>query len=232
MQETEISEFEDRLGYRFKDRKILLEALTHRSFAHENPREAAAYNERIEFLGDAILGFVIAEHLFLSEKSPTESIMAKSKSYLVKEAVLSDVARSISLGDYLRLGKGEEGTGGRSKPSLLADATEAVIGAVYLDGGFGVVRELILSLFREKIDEIMASGQFHDFKTDLQEKTQMHFGVVPEYRIIKEEGEEHRKTFEVDVFVGNERYGRGTGRSKKEAETRAAREALQKMPSL
>lgn len=229
MSEYDISEVEKNLGYSFSNKKILLEALTHRSFYHENPDNAEAYNERLEFLGDSVLGFVVVEYLFLLDSKLTESIMAKTKSYLVKEAILSEIAGSISLGKYLRLGKGEETTGGRTKRSLLADAVEAVLGAVYIDGGYDKVKKLILRLFKEKIDTILGSGEFHDFKTELQEKTQLIFGIIPEYKIIKQEGEEHKKIFTVEVYIGEERFGVGFGKSKKEAETLAAKEALNKL---
>lgn len=229
MPKRDISGLEDNLGYKFTNNKLLLEALTHRSFYHENPGKAENYNERLEFLGDSVLGFVIVEHLFLSDRRLSESVMAKTKSYLVKESVLSEIADTISVGKYLRLGKGEEATGGRTKKSLLADAVEAILGAVYLDSGYESVRSLILRLFKDKIDSIMSSGEFHDFKTELQEKTQMLFGTIPEYTMIKQEGEEHRKTFTVEVRIEGEKYGMGYGRSKKEAETLAAREALKEL---
>jgi ribonuclease-3 len=229
MSTNNTSALEDHLGYHFRDKTFLNEALTHRSFYHENPGKADSYNERLEFLGDSVLGFVIVEALFLCDKRLPESVMAKTKSYLVKESVLSEVASAISLGSFLRLGKGEEVTGGRGKRSLLADAVEAVLGAVYLDGGYEKARELILRLFKEKIEAILSSGEFHDFKTELQEKTQMLFGIIPEYRMIKQEGEEHRKTFTVEVYVAGERFGTGYGKSKKEAETLAAGEALAKL---
>ena len=229
MSNNDIAAFEDRLGYHFKNKKVLLEALTHRSFYHENPGKAENYNERLEFLGDSVLGFVMVEALFSYEKRLSESVMAKTKSYLVKESVLSEIANAIALGKYLRLGKGEEATGGRTKRSLLADAVEAVLGAVYLDGGYEKSQELILRLFKEKIDAIISSGDFHDFKTELQEKTQMLFSVIPEYQMIKQEGEEHRKTFTVEVSIAGELFGTGCGKSKKEAETIAAREALKKL---
>ncbi len=226
MSKRDISGLEDNLGYKFTNNKLLLEALTHRSFYHENPGKAEDYNERLEFLGDSVLGFVIVEHLFMSDRRLSESVMAKTKSYLVKESILSEIADTISVGKYLRLGKGEEATGGRTKKSLLADAVEAILGAIYLDSGYESVRSLILRLFKDKIDFIMSSGEFHDFKTELQEKTQMLFGTIPEYTMIKQEGEEHRKTFTVEVRIEGEKYGMGCGRSKKEAETLAAREAL------
>jgi len=226
MVENTITALENILGYSFKNRQILFNALTHRSFFHENPGKTEDYNERLEFLGDSVLGFVIVEYLYLSDSSLTESIMAKAKSYLVKESVLSEVAASLSLGKYLRLGKGEESTGGRMKKSLLADAMEAVFGAVYLDGGYEKARRVILSLFQKKVDSVLISGEFHDFKTELQEKTQLLFNSIPEYRTVRQEGEEHRKLFTVDVYIEGQKLGTGFGKSKKEAETNAAQKAL------
>ncbi len=231
MSGQDITELEKRLGYLFKKKGLLIEALTHRSFYHENPDRADAYNERLEFLGDSVLGFIIVEYLFSYKSEYTESVMAKTKSYLVKESILSEIASSISLGKYLRLGRGEETTGGRTKRSLLADAIEALLGAVYIDGGYKKTKELILKLFKEKIDTILRSGEFHDFKTELQEKTQILFGAIPKYRMVKQEGEEHKKIFTVEVYVAGERFGRGRGKSKKEAETLAAKEALYRLSS-
>jgi ribonuclease-3 len=229
MVEHTITELENVLGYSFKNRQILMNAVTHRSFFHENPDKAQDYNERLEFLGDSVLGFVIVEYLYLSDSSLTESIMAKAKSYLVKESVLSEIAASLSLGNFLRLGKGEESTGGRTKRSLLADAVEAVLGAVYLDGGYEDARRLILGLFQNKIGSVLMSGEFYDFKTELQEKTQLLFNSIPEYRMIKQEGEEHNKVFTVDVHIAGTKFGTGFGKSKKEAETNAAQEALREL---
>ena len=223
------TEIESRLGYIFENKKLFTEALTHRSFYYENPNTSTAHNERLEFLGDSVLGFVIVEYLFLSDKNLTESVMAKIKSYLVKEAVLSEIADSLSLGKYLRLGKGEEATGGRTKKSLLSDTIEAVLGAIYLEGGYQKAREVVLRLFREKIDSIMHTPKFADYKTELQEKTQLLFGTLPEYRLIKQEGEEHKKVFTIEVYVDDKKFGRGTGKSKKEAQTFAAKEAILKL---
>ena len=219
-------ELENRLGYFFKNKELLIEALTHRSFSHENSEKSTHHNERLEFLGDSVLGFVIVEYLYLSDSRFAESSMAKIKSYLVKESVLYEIADSLSLGKYLRLGKGEDATGGRIKKSLLADALEAVLGAVYIDGGYERAKELILRVFNEKLKAIINSGDFHDFKTELQERTQLLFNVLPEYRVIKQEGEEHKKIFTVEVFIAGKQFGRGSGKSKKEAQTLAAKEAL------
>jgi ribonuclease-3 len=231
-QEQEIQELENSLGYYFKDKVILLEAVTHKSFHHENPDKVSSYNERLEFLGDSVLGLVVVEYLFKLEKYYSEAIMSKIKSYLVKEAVLSDVAESISLGAYLRLGKGEKETGGRGKKSILADAMEAVFGAVYIDGGYEHARDAVLRLLQNKIDMAVSSEQFFDFKTDLQEESQVRFGLLPRYLTVKQEGEEHKKIFTVEVYIKGDRFGRGSGRSKKEAETIAAKEALLKIKAL
>jgi ribonuclease-3 len=217
------------LGYSFHRRVLLLEALTHKSFHHENPSQVPAHNERLEFIGDSVLGLVIVEHLFHNKKGYTESEMAEIKSYLVRGSLLSEIALGIGLGRYLRLGKGEEETGGRNKKSLLANAMEAIFGAIYLDGGYEAARESILKLFGERILSALSSGQYHNYKTDLQEESQMRFGILPEYRIIRQEGEEHRRLFTVEVVIGGRRLGRGRGKNKKEAQTAAAKEAMERL---
>ena len=229
MSKHDSSELEKNLGYTFQNKTLLQEALTHKSYSHENPQQAPGCNERLEFLGDSVLGFVIVEYLFLSKNKLSESVMSKTKSYLVQESMLSEIARSLSLGSYLLLGKGEEATGGREKRSLLADAVESILGAVYLDGGYRKVRKLILKLFKEKIDSVMSSGDFHDFKSELQERSQLLFSTIPEYRLVKQEGEEHDKIFTVAVYISGEKLSTGIGRNKKQAETIAAREALRQL---
>lgn len=229
MSKQDIAGLEIKLGYSFKNKGLLSEALTHKSFHHENPGKAPLYNERLEFLGDSVLGLVVVEFLFRSDKNYSESTMSKIKSYLVKESVLSDVAEGILLGTYLRLGRGEEETGGREKKSILADAMEAVFGAIYCDRGYESARDVILRLLTDKIEAATSSEQFFDFKTDLQEESQVRFGVLPQYKMVKQEGEEHKKMFTIDVFIKGDKFGRGAGRSKKEAETAAAKEALAKL---
>lgn len=224
-----LEKLEKSLSYTFADRALLVEALTHRSFHHEHPRKARSYNERLEFLGDSVLALVIVEYIFRCEKELSESLMAKIKSYLVRGSVLSEIAAELSLGDYIRLGKGEEDTGGRGKRSILADALEAVIGAAYLDGGYENVRKVILGLFKERISIAISSGQYHDYKTELQEKSQTLFNVLPEYRATRQDGDEHLKTFTVEVLIEGKRLGTGIGKSKKEAETSAAKEAMGKL---
>ncbi len=224
-----LESLERQIGYSFRNRDLLVEALTHRSFQHENPGKVTSYNERLEFIGDSVLGLAIVEYLYNHSSGFPESEMSEIKSYLVRGSVLSEIASGVSLGVYLRLGRGEEETGGREKKSLLANALEAVFGAIYLDAGYDTARATILRLFGKRIPETISSGQYHNYKTELQEKSQLLFGILPEYRITRQEGEEHRKTFTVDVFIKGEMFGRGLGRNKKEAQTAAAKEALLKL---
>lgn len=225
----DIAKLEKGLGYSFNNRELINEALTHKSFHHENPDKVLTNNERLEFLGDSVLGLTVVEYLFNCNPGLSEALMSKIKSYIVRGSLLSEVAAELNLGLHLRLGKGEDDTGGRRKENVLADAMEAVIGAVYIDSGYAAAREVILRLLKKKIISVITSGQYCDYKTELQEKSQMVFGVLPEYRVIKQEGEEHLKTFTVNVFIAGEKYGRGVGKSKKEAQTEAAKEALERI---
>lgn len=226
---AESADIERKIGYRFSDRNLLSEALTHKSFYHENREKTESHNERLEFLGDSVIGLVVVEYLFLLGERHEESVLAKMKSFLVCESVLAEIAGSVSLGRHMRLGKGEESTGGRSKKSILADAFEAVIGAVYLDGGYEKTREIVLGFFKDRVKRAIESGEFYDFKTELQEKTQLLFGTLPEYRVIRQEGEEHKRVFTVAVFLDGKRLGAASGKRKKEAEALAAKKALEKI---
>lgn len=220
---------EKSLGYVFKSKKFLIDALTHKSFFHESSDKACNYNERLEFLGDSVLGLVIAEFLFLDKELFSEADMSKMKSYLVKEAVLFEIASRLSIGNYLRLGKGEESTGGRQKKSVLSDAFEALVGAVFMDGGYRTARTVILKLFSDRIPDVILKKEGYDYKSELQEKSQSKFGTLPEYRIVKQEGEEHKKTFTAEVYIRDELFGCGAGKSKKEAQMAAAKEAVKKL---
>jgi len=217
------------LGYVFRDKSLLEEALTHKSYYHENRETASSHNERLEFLGDAVIGLIIVEYLFLQEKKYPESVLAKVKSYLVSEMVLADISASLSLGKYLLLGKGEESTGGRDKKSILADALESLIGAVYLDSDYERTKSIVLDFFKVRIDSAIQSGEFFDYKTELQEKTQLLYGTLPEYRVIRQQGEEHKRVFTVAVYLNGKKLGIASGRRKKEAETLAAKKALGKI---
>lgn len=224
-----IEELEESLGYVFKEKRLLIDSITHRSYIHENPDESTNYNERLEFLGDAVLGLAISHILFLDEAGLTEASMSKIKSYLVNESVLFEIASELSLGEYLRLGKGEELTGGRTKKSVLSNAMEALIGSVFLDSNYETARSLILKLYSKKILDVISKKEGYDFKSELQEKIQGIYGVLPEYRIVKQEGEEHKKIFTVEVYINSELYGTAKGKSKKEAQMLAAKKAFEKL---
>ncbi len=213
---------ERRLGYRFRRRELLERALTHRSYANEKglPRN----NERLEFLGDSVLGLVTVEWLFSEHPEVSEGELSKLKSRLVSEPVLARAARGFALGEHLRLGVGEDRSGGRDKPSLLADAMEAVIGAVFLDGGLKAAARLV----RPMLGEALAEGESRigDAKSRLQEAVQARGWPLPSYRLVEERGPDHRKVFRVECRLRGETAGVGEGRSKKRAEHRAAAEAL------
>lgn len=202
-------------------------ALTHRSFAFEQP-EAIDHNERLEFLGDAILGAVVTDLIYAKFPALPEGDLARLRASVVNTVALAEIARTIGLGEHLKLGKGEEGSGGRDKASLLADSFEAVIGAVYLDRGIDRVTEVLTPLFNAALDEVVAGGMTFDAKTALQEAAVKMSGDVPNYRVASS-GPDHDKRFTAHVYIDGEPYGTGMGHSKKEAEQRAAREALDKL---
>lgn len=214
---------EDLLGYQFVHPELLERALTHRSHANEARvgSVAAPDNEKLEFLGDAVLDLVVGQHLMETFPDLSEGELSVTRAQVVSEAGLSEVAAELGLGEFLRLGKGEERTGGRDKPSLLADAFEAVIAAVYLDGGFEAARDMVRRLLDARMSSIDASG-FHDFKTRLQESAQAKLKATPEYRVLGAAGPDHDKTFEVAVYIVDREWARAAGKSKKEAEQRAA----------
>jgi len=226
---AEPSLLEEKLGYRFRNLQLLSEAITHKSFQHEHSGARSVHNERLEFLGDSVLGLAIAETLFIEEGILDEADMSKMKSYLVNKVVLYEIADSLSLGSFVMLGRGEESTGGRQKRSILADTLEALFGAVFLDSDYETVKSLILNLYKDKIFNVVAKKEGYDFKSELQESCQAAFGSLPEYRIVRQEGEEHRKIFTAEVLINGSVFGRGIGKSKKEAQMLAAKEALEKL---
>ena len=220
------TELERALGYGFRDPDLLTLALTHRSFANEN--SLPDHNERLEFLGDAVLGTVAAEWLFREHPELPEGDLSKRKSYLVSAPVLAGLADDLGIGRALRLGVGEERSGGREKPSLLADSAEAVLGAIYLDGGLEPVRKLVTRLLEQVVEERPRLHE-NDSKTRLQEELQGRGLPLPEYHLVAEMGPDHEKRFVVECRVCRRVEGRGEGRSKKVAEQSAAQEALEKL---
>jgi ribonuclease-3 len=201
------------------DPGLVERALTHRSYAYENG--GLPTNERLEFLGDSVLGLVVTDTLFRTHPDLPEGQLAKLRAAVVNMRALADVSRELSLGDLVRLGRGEESTGGRDKSSILADTLEAVIGAVYIDCGLAIAAELVHRLFDPLIDQASTLGAGLDWKTSLQELTAAAALGVPEY-VVTETGPDHEKVFTATVQVGGESYGEGSGRSKKEAEQEAA----------
>jgi ribonuclease-3 len=218
----------DRLGYRFQTPALLEDALTHKSHLNEAPDPSRRDNERLEFLGDAVLDLVISEALLSQFPEAPEGTLSKLRARIVSEAALSQVARRLDLGGALHLGRGEELTGGRDKASLLADALEAVIAAIYLDGGLSAARSVVLSAFADMLDNLSRVAAT-DYKTELQEICQRRFGGLPVYRVLGESGPDHHKQFEVELSIHGEVYGLGAGRSKKEAEQQAAKQALDRL---
>ncbi|MEW6189481.1 MAG: ribonuclease III [Actinomycetota bacterium] len=223
---NKIAKAEKCLGIIFSNKNFLKRALTHSSFAFEMGVDAREVYERLEFLGDAILNFVITDFIFHRFPKFNEGELAKFRAKLVNSEALAKVAQGIGLGEFIFMGKGAELTGGRERTSILADCFEAILGAIYLDQGLSAVREFILKKFKDKIFE-QASKEFSDFKTNLQEYTMEKLGVVPEYQITREEGPVHERIFHAEVLVQGKVMGKGTGRSKKKAEQRAAQEALE-----
>jgi ribonuclease III len=222
-----LAALEARLGHRFRDRGLLEHALTHRSKAAEDPSGGVVDNESLEFLGDAVLGFVVADLLFRDFPDSREGQKSKVKSAVVSTTSLADAAVRLGLGEHMLLGRGEEKTGGRGKPALLADTYEAVIAAIYLDGGLAPARAFIERELGPSIREARAPGYVgRDYKSTLQERVQSGGGPLPSYRISAEIGPDHRKQFHVQVRIGDQVIAEGVGLTKKDAEQEAARAAL------
>ncbi|HEX5068687.1 MAG TPA: ribonuclease III [Vicinamibacterales bacterium] len=221
---------ETRIGYRFRDLGLLEHALTHRSRAHEDASGGVIDNESLEFLGDAVLGFVIADLLFAKFPTHSEGYKSKVKAGIVSSSALARLAEEIGLGKFVLLGRGEEKTGGRQKQAILADSFEALIAAVYLDGGIDPARQFILSLFGPLVtsagDRAADASFTEDWKSAFQEWSQANGRGLPHYRLASVVGPDHRKLFDVEVLVGGEVVARASGRSKKEAEQQAAKAAL------
>lgn len=213
------------IGYHFKNTALLSRALTHSSYANEY-NLSAGDNERLEFLGDSVLGFITAEYLFANHRDFPEGELTKLRAYAVCEKSLFAYAQEIELGKYLKLGKGEERTGGRERPSVLSDAFEAVIAAIYLDGGMDEAKKFVL---RFVVPYVEAKPTFKDYKTALQEVVQQNHGEALEYVLVSESGPDHNKRFEIEVHLNSNVLGRGVGGSKKKAEQNAAKEALELM---
>jgi ribonuclease-3 len=214
------------LDYSFKDQELLYQAFRHPSYVYEKDNLGVSDNQRLEFLGDAVISLAISHLLMEFFPEMKEGDLSKYRASLVSENGLSCIAQELELGDYLLLGKGEERTNGRKKLSIQSDALEALIGAIYLDGGFVEALRVIAKLFSPLLKRVSLDKSINDFKTELQEYSQETFQSTPEYRLEKETGPDHNKTFYVGVYLKGNLMGEGKGKSKKEAEQNAAKEAL------
>ncbi len=217
---------QEKIGYTFKNPELLNKALTHKSFVNENS-QSLKDNERFEFLGDSVLDLIVSSYMIKAYPDFSEGTLSKIRAAVVNESCLAGLARDIDLGQYLLLGKGEESSGGRQKSSLLANAYEAVAGAVYQDSHLEAALDIFLPILKEEISQYANTARFRDYKSDLQEYTQTQFNCIPNYKIVNEKGPDHAKEFEVVVMIQEGIRGRGSGKSKKEAEQGAAKGALE-----
>ena len=217
------------LGMSFNDLALLEQALVHSSYANENPNLSPTSNERLEFLGDAVLDVVVAENLYQGFPQFTEGEMTRLRAALVRQDTLARMARTINLGDYLYLGKGEEASGGKHKPANLAGALEAVIAAIFLDQGLNTTTDFVLRLFNTELHKVISHGAGFDYKSRLQELLHTKKCQAPVYQLLEAVGPDHDRRFTVEVKVGDTVLGRGSGKSKKKAETEAARSALEQL---
>jgi ribonuclease III len=224
--EERVQALEAKLFIALTDATVALSALTHKSYCNEHRDERMGDNERLEFLGDAVVDLAISHRLMERFPLANEGELSKLRALIVNEEGLARIARKMGLGELLLLGRGEELTGGREKSSVLADALEAVIGAVYLGGGMARVMELVDRFFGEALEGVASGRSGFDYKTLLQEDAQVRLKQSPRYRVVSEKGPDHEKVFEVEVLIGADVYARSSGRSKKEAEQSAARETL------
>jgi ribonuclease-3 len=215
------------IGVAFSNPDLLQQSLYHRSYLNEAPDREIESNERMEFLGDAVLGLIVSEKLYRDYPTLSEGHLSQIRATLVRWDALAHAAQRIGLGSYLVLGRGEELSGGRERPSNLAGAFEALIGAAFLDGGMTKARKLVLKLLKPDFEQIAEQGATADSKSELQHVAQTRWHQIPEYKLISSEGPDHAKLFTVEVGVGEQVLGRGQGRNKKQAELNAARQALE-----
>ena len=224
-----MEKLEERIGYTFKDPSLLRNALTHSSYANESRDRTIRSNERLEFLGDSVLGLITSDYIFALYRDIPEGELTKLRAALVCEQALHEQAEAIGLSEYLYLGRGEEAGGGRQRTSILADATEALIGAIYLDGGMDNAKKFVLSFSKPNVKKHAHGENFHDYKTMLQEIVQKNREETLSYRMAGQEGPDHNKTFRMEVLLNSNVIAEGVGHSKKEAEQAAAHKALQLM---
>jgi ribonuclease-3 len=221
-----LEELEKNIGVTFSNRTLLETAMTHRSFINEANGQATEHNERLEFLGDAVLEILVSEYLFTTYPQYREGDLTALRSAVVKMESLSEIALTLGLGEYIRMSKGEEQTGGRQRPYILANTFEAFLGALFLDQGMEACKVFLSSVLFDKIGKVIEQKDYIDSKSYLQERTQEKYHVTPLYRLVKEDGPDHDKTFTVEVLVNNKVFGVGSGKSKQQAQQEAALQAL------
>lgn len=223
----DFADFEKKVGFTFKDKELLKQAFIHRSFINENPGSTMSHNERLEFLGDAVLELVVTDHLFRTYKSAPEGELTAYRSALVNAVILSDVATALEMNQYLLLSKGESKDIGKARMHILANTFESFTGALYLDQGYDACEKFIRSALFGKLEEIVKKKLWRDPKSLIQEKAQEFVHVTPSYKVIAESGPDHDKHFTIGIYFGNEQIASGKGKSKQEGETKAAEAALQ-----
>lgn len=224
--EKNLNRLEKKLGLNFKNKDVLKSAFIHRSYLNEHPNEKLPNNERLEFLGDAVLGMIVSKYIYQKYPQHPEGDLTNFRSSIVNAKSLSKVSSLLKLGDYLYLSKGEEATGGRTRQFILANTFEALIGAIFLDLGLEKVESFLSSYLLPNLEEIIQKKLYKDFKSQFQEKIQEKVGTTPVYKVIDEKGPDHAKTFVSGVFVNDQMIAQGTGPSKQEAEQKAAKAAL------
>jgi ribonuclease-3 len=217
------------IGIKFKDESLLQQAFIHSSYTNENPGLTINNNERLEFLGDAVLSFIMAEKLYRTFPNFNEGKLTETRISLIRQETLAEIAAGLKLGDYLLLGKGEEATGGRQKQTNLADALEALVGAIFLDQGLIMAENFVSAKFAEQLEEIKERGIGRNYKALLQELTQAKYKHLPVYRVAETSGPDHDKSFIVEVALGETKLGSGSGKTKRAAEMEAARTAWEKL---
>jgi ribonuclease-3 len=223
----DFSKFEEKIGISFKDKNLLTQAFVHRSFINENPKVGINHNERLEFLGDAVLELAVTEELYKKYNTQTEGELTSYRSALVNAVIISEVAQALGMNDFLLLSKGEAKDTGRARQFILANTFESFIGSLYLDQGYEVAKKFITKNLLVRIDEIVSKKLWQDAKSYVQEKAQEHIGVTPSYRVLKETGPDHDKHFVIGIYFGEDLIAEGKGKSKQEGEQKAAQKALQ-----
>lgn len=228
----DLKELEKKLNISFKNKSLLKNAFIHRSYLNEHPEERLGNNERLEFLGDSVLSFVVSEHLYERFPSHPEGDLTNFRASIVNARSLAKIGQELDLGEYLFLSRGEEATGGRSRTYLLANTYEALLGAIYLDQGIELSKRYVQKYLLPSLDEIISKRLYKDYKSHFQEMSQEGRGITPEYKILKEAGPDHEKEFTTGVYLGSRLISTGTGRSKQEAEQEAAKSAIANWESL